>query len=226
MRMQQDDIRILIVDDHGVVRAGLRMLLEALPGMTIVGEAADGVAALAVAAAEQPAIILLDLDLGNDNGIDLLPKLIAAAPDTRVILLTGLRDPQIHRQAILLGAMGLVLKEKAIETVIKAIEKVNAGEVWLDRTMIASILNARAHGNSTKEDNVESAKIATLTEREHEVIRLIGAGLRNRAIAARLVISEATVRHHLTSIFSKLEVSDRFELVIYAYRHSLATLPQ
>lgn len=224
--LQDHSIRVLLIDDHSIVRAGLRMLIEHEADMRVVGEAADSASALALAAAEHPNIILLDLDLGEDNGADLLPQLIALLPDTRVILLTGLRDPQVHRQAIMLGAMGLVLKEKALETVLKAIIKVNAGEVWLDRTMIANILNVRVQEISPQKENAETTKIATLTDREREVIRLIGEGLKNKGIADRLVISEATVRHHLTSIFAKLDLADRFELVIYAYRHNLADLPR
>jgi two-component system nitrate/nitrite response regulator NarL len=144
----------------------------------------------------------------------------------RIILLTGLRDLEVQRRAILLGAMGLVSKQKAAETVIRAIEKVYAGEVWLDRAMIASILNDRVNPNVAPDQNVEAPRIAKLTEREREVIHLLGEGIKNRQIAERMYISEATVRHHLTSIFAKLGVADRFELVIYAFQHGLAKLPQ
>src|SRR5687768_7550687 len=202
-------IRILIVDDHAVLRAGLRAIFESYAQISVVGEAADCASALAVAVDTQPDIILLDLDLGDDNGLDVLPQLLRVAPATRVIVLTGLRDPKAHRQAVLLGAMGLVLKETVIETVVKAIEKVHAGEVWLDRSMIANILNIRGHVKTSQAQNDEAAKIATLTDREREVIELIGEGLRNNVIAERLTISEATVRHHLTSIFAKLGAADR-----------------
>jgi DNA-binding NarL/FixJ family response regulator len=222
--LTDEPIRILIVDDHGVLRAGLRLIIESQPHMRVVGEAADRASALWAAAAERPDIILLDLDLGDESGADVLPELRDSVPDSRVILLTGLRDPEAHRRAVQRGAMGLVLKETAIETVIKAIEKVHAGEVWLDRTMIATILSERLRATGSHEHNADAARIATLTDREREVIRLVGEGLKNRQIAERLVISEATVRHHLTSIFSKLGVTDRFELVIYAYRHGLARL--
>ena len=133
---------------------------------------------------------------------------------------------EVQRRAILLGAMGLVSKQKAADTVIRAIEKVYAGEVWLDRAMIASILNDRVNPSVAPDQNVETLRIAKLTEREREVIRLIGEGIKNRQIAERMYISEATVRHHLTSIFAKLGVADRFELVIYAFQHGLAKLPQ
>jgi DNA-binding NarL/FixJ family response regulator len=221
---ERQQIRILIVDDHAVLSAGLRLVIESQPGMRVVGAAANQAEALRLAQAERPDIILLDLDLGDESGFDVLPELRSQVPGARVILLTGVRDTAAHRRAILLGAMGLVLKEKAIETVIKAIEKVHAGEVWLDRTMIADVLSARTLGS--KEQNAEAARIATLTDREREVIRLVGQGFKNKDIAEQLVISEATVRHHLTSIFAKLGVADRFELVVYAYRHRLAQMPR
>jgi DNA-binding NarL/FixJ family response regulator len=223
---QDRRIRILMIDDHAVLRTGLRLIIESHIGMQVVGEAENRRESLAAIANETPDIILLDLDLGDENGLDLLPDLLAAVPDARIILLTGLRDPEIQRRAILMGAMGLVLKQKAAETVIRAIEKVYAGEVWLDRAMIASILNERVNPSATPEQNAQMARIAMLTEREREVIRLIGEGIKNRQIAERMYISEATVRHHLTSIFAKLGVTDRFELVIYAFQHGLAKLPQ
>src|SRR5207247_2084469 len=104
-------------------------------------------------------------------------------------------------------------------SLVKAIEKVYDGEVWLDRSMIASVLNTRARGDMSPEQSLYATQIATLTEREREVIQLIGEGLRNKEIAERLVISEATVRNHLTSIFAKIGVNDRFELVVFAYRY-------
>jgi two-component system nitrate/nitrite response regulator NarL len=227
MLPQQDrPIRILMIDDHAVLRAGLRMIIESRMGMVVVGEAENRRESLAAIANETPDIILLDLDLGDENGLDLLPELIAAVPDARIILLTGLRDPEVQRRAILLGAMGLVSKQKAADTVIRAIEKVYAGEVWLDRAMIASILNDRINTSAALDQNAEALQIAKLTEREREVIQLIGEGIKNRQIAERMYISEATVRHHLTSVFAKLGVADRFELVIYAFQHGLAKLPQ
>ena len=127
---------------------------------------------------------------------------------------------------MLLGAIGLVLKENVLEQIIKAIEKVYAGEVWLDRSLIATVLNTRVHGNGSQEQNSQMSKIAALTDREHEVVQLIGEGLRNQEIAERLVITEATVRNHLTSIFAKLGVNDRFELVVFAYRNGIVSIPK
>ena len=220
-------IRILLVDDHAVVRSGLRLLIDSQPGLQVVGEAANTAEALAIAAREQPDIILLDLDMAGDNGLDLLPKFLSAERPARVIILTAVCDPEEHYHAMRLGASGLVLKEKAAEIVIKAIEKVHAGELWFDRSLMGNVIAKIARDSGSKKtSDPEAAKIATLTEREREVISLIGEGLKNKQIAGRLFISETTVRHHLTSIFDKLGTSDRLELVIYAYRHGLAKSPR
>jgi len=218
-------IRVLIVDDHGIMRAGLRMLLESHPGITVVGEASTCADALALATGTQPDVIVLDLDLGGENAVESIPTLLRTAPDTHILVLTGVRDPEVHRHAIRQGALGLVLKEKAVETLLEAIMKVRAGEVWLEPTMIARVLGDLTRPQPSPQASAEATKIARLTEREREVITLVGAGLRNKHIAARLYISEATVRHHLTAIFAKLSIADRFELAIYAYQHGLATPP-
>jgi DNA-binding NarL/FixJ family response regulator len=219
-------IRILIIDDHVMVRTALRTFLENWPKLRVVGEAAGPNEALALAARVQPDVILLDLDLGDTSGLDLLPQLLAAASVTRVLILTGVSDPDLHRQAVSLGAMGLVLKGKSIDILLQAIEKVHMGEVWLEPSMVATVLSDLAHHKGGKQTNFEEAKIATLSPREREVIALVGEGLRNKKIAQHLCISETTVRHHLSSIFSKLEVAERLELVIYAYRHGLAKMPR
>ena len=218
-------VRVLIVDDHGIMRAGLRMLLESQSGIMVVGEASSCADALALATCTQPDVIVLDLDLGGENAVESIPTLLHTAPETRILVLTGLRDPEVHRQAIRHGALGLVFKEKAVETLLQAITKVRAGEVWLEPTMIAQVLGDLTRPQRSSQTSAEAAKIARLTEREREVITLLGEGLRNKLIAARLYISEATVRHHLTAIFAKLDISDRFELAIYAYQHGLAKPP-
>jgi two-component system, NarL family, nitrate/nitrite response regulator NarL len=214
-------IRVLLIDDHVVMRAALRMLVESRPEMTVVGEAANSAAAILSAAREQPDIILLDLDLGEESGLDFLPALLAAAKRARVIVLTGIRDLAEHRQAVRLGAMGMVLKGQAFDTLVKAIERVHAGEIWLDPGLVANVLAKRSRVRGQDLDP-EAARITALTEREREVIALIGHGLKNRQIGERLSISETTVVHHLTSIFAKLGVANRLELVTYAYRHGLA----
>lgn len=216
-------IRILLVDDHRVIRAGLRMLLESRRGMTVVGEAGTRADAIEIASREKPDIILLDLDLGpNGSGIDLMPDLLSAASGARILMLTGVRDQETHQHAVRLGAMGLVLKEKAADELFKAIEKVYAGEVWLDRSLTARVLSSMTRSSETKNVEPETDKVSVLTEREREVVTLVAEGLTNQAVADRLFISETTVRHHLTSIFSKLGISNRFELIILLHQERLA----
>jgi two-component system nitrate/nitrite response regulator NarL len=218
-------IRILLIDDHVIVRAGLRMLIENHDRMIVVGEAGTRIDGLAIATREQPDIVLLDLDMGTESGLDFMPHLLAAAPSARIVILTGVRDAEAHRRAVHLGAIGLVLKEKAAEVLIKAIEKVHAGEVWLDRALTASVLSEMSKLNEQRKADPEAEKISFLTDREREVVGLVCEGLKNKQIGDRLFISEATVRNHLTSILSKLELSDRFELALFAYRHHLAKPP-
>lgn len=215
-------ISVLIVDDHAVVRAGLRMLIDQDPDMKVTGLAGNRSEALAAATSSQPNIIILDIVLGDEDGLSFLPELREVAPNARVLVLTGLRSSDSQRQAMRAGAMGVVLKEHAAEVLIKAIKKVHHGEVWLDRFTMGSVLQ---EFTEEKQINPDKDKIATLTDREREVITLVGEGLKNKQIAARLFISETTVTHHLSSVFSKLEVSDRLELIIYAFRHGLAKLP-
>lgn len=145
-----------------------------------------------------------------------------------MILVTGVRAPEEHYRAVQLGAMGLVRKEQAAEVLVQAIERVHAGEVWLEPAMVTRALAEISGQRNLAEQPVdpEAAKIAKLTAREREVIGLIGEGLYNKQIAERLSISAATVSHHLTSIFDKLGVANRFDLVIYAYRHGLAEAPR
>ena len=219
-------IRVVLIDDHAVVRAGLRMIIQSQAGMQIVGEAGNRDDALALAASEHPDIILLDLDLGGDSGIALIADLMAAASEARIIILTGMRDSAVHRKAVMLGAMGIVLKEKAAEVLISAIERVNAGEAWLDPSLMAGVLSDMTRSNKPRKPDRVAEQVASLTNREREVVTLVGEGIKTKEIAGRLFISETTVRHHLTSIFDKLGVADRVELLIYAYRNGLASPPR
>jgi DNA-binding NarL/FixJ family response regulator len=155
----------------------------------------------------------------------LLPELLNIATKARVVILTGVLNPETHHRAIALGAMGLVLKEQAADVLVKAIQKVHGGEVWLDRAQTASVLTSMTRPSQAQKDDPEAAKIASLTDREGEIIALVAQGLKRKQIAEKLYISEPTVRNHLTSILDKLGLSDRFELAFYAYRYGLAKPP-
>ena len=214
-----------MVDDHAVFRAGLLMIIQSRPLMTVVAEAANSKDALAAAAHEQPDVILLDLDLGGEDGVTLISELRQVAKQTRIVVLTGLRDPEIHRRAVMLGALGIVRKEKAPEVLISAIERVYAGEAWLDRSLIANVITELSHPGATREIDPEQVKKDSLTLREREVIACLAEGLSTHEVAKRLFISEKTVAHHLGSIFGKLGVASRSELIVYAFRHQLVEMP-
>ncbi len=214
-------IRILIVDDHAVIRTGLRMLIEQDQTMTVVAMAGGKHEALRLAETERPDIIVLDLLLGEEDGLDFLPDFSRVSPNSRVLVLTGVQTPESHRTAIRRGAMGIVLKQQAAGLLLKAIRKVHEGEVWIDRSMMSRVLS-EVRTEKREEPDPELNKINGLTAREREVIALVTEGLKNKVIGKRLFISETTVTHHLSSIYSKLGVSDRLELVIYAFANKLS----
>ncbi len=226
MNNSEKSIRVFLIDQQSIVRAGLRMLISSHSGFVVIGEAVS-YSDLSTFV-EKPDIILLDI-----NSLDLqeiskaIPKLLSTGGNAHVLLLTDNEDREATLKALRLGAMGLINKNESAETLLKAIERVHAGEVWINRSLMAQVIGGlwQAKLGQNGSQDPEEIKIAALTEREREVVTLIGEGLRNRQIAARLFISEITVRHHLTSIFDKLGVSDRFELAIYSYRHGLAKLP-
>ena len=215
-------VRVLIVDDHLIVREGLRMLIDSQPAMTVVGMASNKKEAFNQLSESSPDLILLDLDLGGEDGLAFLPELREHSKKARVLILTALTDTDLHRKAVKLGAMGVVVKESPADVLIKAIKKVHAGEIWLDRSAMGSLLREMAQQDL--EPDSAARRIEKLTARERQVIVLISEGFKNKQIAERLFISETTVTHHLSSIFSKLGVSDRLELVIYAFGHNLAKM--
>jgi len=198
------------------------MLLETADGIAIVGEAGDRDSTFEAVRREQPDIVLLDLDLGSSNGLDFVPELLKVEYPPRIIILTGVRDSEVHKKAIQLGAMGLVLKNDVTGDLIEAIRRVHSGNVWFNPSLLWQMVPKVGKDRVPEQPNPEDVRIASLTKRELEVIALVTKGLKNQQIAETLFISEATVRHHLTSIFSKLGKSDRFELVVYAYQQGLA----
>lgn len=214
-----DLIKILIVDDHSIIREGLQMIVENDPAMQIIGEAANSADALEIIARERPAVVLLDIDLNGESGLDSIDKILALSENTKILILTGIGDTDIHQQAIQLGALGIVLKSEASRVLLKAIKALMNGEVWLNRAMTAKALS---NHRQQKENLDGDAKIIeTLMPRELELIKLIAQGCSNKDISNRLFIGEPTVRNYLTVIYHKLSVSSRLELAIYASHHGL-----
>ena len=218
-------IRVLLADDHAVIREALRLLMGRQAHLHLVGEAATCRELLELAAREQPDVIVLDLQLRDGNSLEWIPQLGRLAPGAKIIIFSGADDPEMPRRAVQAGALGWVGKGQSCEVLLRAIECVHAGEVWLERMLLARVLSQLTHHSSASGAAMISpadiAKIATLTPREIEIIHLIAQGLKNKQIAARLFLSEKTVHSHLASIFQKLEVSDRLELALFAHHNGL-----
>lgn len=218
-------IRIVIVENQLVVREGLRMLLDNHPGIKVVALASTRQEALEIVAQEPADLIILDLELGGASALSFIPQLRDAAKSARVLVLTGSRDSETYQKAAQLGAMGVVLKDDAADLLLKAVEKIYKGEAWLDRLTIGNLLWQLSNKEKDSIDP-QRKKISSLTDRERQVIELIAEGLKNKQIAERLFISPTTVTHHLSSIYAKLGVSDRLELVVYAFANKLAKMPE
>lgn len=217
-------IRVFLIDDHRTILWGLEKLIETgKPPMRVVGTATSYTEALNTLQQSEPDVILLDLDLGHENGFDAIPKLLAASP-AKILILTGVRDESVHHNAVLAGARGVVEKEARAESILSAIAKVHQGEVWLDRAATGRLLveMSRSHASRHALDP-EQQKISALTVREREIIAIsaANAGATARVIADKLHISEHTLRNHLTSIYEKLGVANRLELFAYAHQHKL-----
>ncbi len=222
-------IRVLIVDDHAVVRQGLRTFLElhadaqdpsALP-IEVVGEAADGVEAVKLARRLQPDIVLLDLVMPEMDGIEATPRIIDESPHSRVIILTSFGEEYRVFPAIRAGAQGYLLKDIPPQDLLRAVRAAYLGQVQLHPEVARKLMSAVA----AKEESPASqpaAPFAELTEREVEVLRLIAGGFNNREIADKLVISDKTVKTHVSNILGKLHLEDRTQAAIYALRHGLA----
>lgn len=213
--------RVVLVGRQALMRAGLGSMLASQPDMDVLAEVATPDEAVAAAIRTHPDIVLLALNGDLDEGWDLLSKLTTAGSDARLILLTPGRDAPSIAGAVELGAAGIVTTEQPPEVLFKALRKVHAGEIWIERASFAALLDQRRR----YELSPEQAKIQSLTKREREIITLVGEGLKNRDVAERLLISHATVRNHLTSVLDKLGLGDRFELALFGLRHGLVRCP-
>lgn len=225
---RSDVIRVLLVGTQQVTLAGLHMLIDREPGLKVVGQAADADHFPGVAARDQPDITLLDLDhLDHRRDLDVVPKILRmTSRDARVIVLTSVSNPTVRAAIFRHGAMGLVVKQQLPAVLIKAIRKVHAGEVWLARSqtarLLADLVRPRRGGAGASSVPPPPA----LSARDRQVIVLTSQGLRNKEIAARLYVSEGTVRNQLTAIYKKLGLSGRSQLVTYAYQQGFVKLPR
>lgn len=213
-----DNIRVLIVDDHAIVREGQRALIDTEPGMEVVGEAKDGFEAVELAHSLQPDVILIDLFMPRKDGIEAIEEIKANNSEARILVLTSFAEDEKVYSAIKAGAMGYLLKDSSPEEILTGIRQVHQGEM----SMHPSIAN-KLMSELQRSSNLPQTE-DPLTEREIEVLKLVAQGLPNKEIAEKLVISERTVRTHVTNILGKLHLANRTQAALYALREGLADL--
>jgi DNA-binding NarL/FixJ family response regulator len=204
-------IRVLIADDHGVIRDGLGRLIAALPDMEVVATASDGEEAVEQARRAEPDVILMDLDMPRLDGIEATRRVLAERPRTAVLVLTSFSDRPRILGALEAGAAGYLLKDVAADEVAEGIRSAARGESPLDPRAARTVLTARA----------EPDPLQALSDREREVLKLLLEGLPNKLIARRLEITEKTVKSHLTRVFREIGVTDRTQAALWAERHGL-----
>lgn len=209
-------IKVVLVDDHAVVRSGLRLLLEAHEDIEVIGEAGNAKDAIFRARALKPDVMLLDVVMPGDSGIDVLPKLLKESPETKVLVLSMQDDPSYVREAFAAGASGYVLKEAADEEVVSAVREIANGGHYVHPTLGARMVAAEAQERA-------AAEADPLSEREREVLRLLALGHTNQEIAQKLYISVRTAESHRAHVMQKLRLSSRAELVRYALAQDLLT---
>jgi len=214
-------IRILIADDHGVIRAGLCALLSGFPELEVVGEAMDGRDTVTKSAELQPNIVIMDLSMPEMGGLEATRQLSQIAPEVRVLILTVHEEASLLKEVIRAGAAGYIIKRAVEDELIHAIRVVARGDMYVHPSMTRTLLSA-----SPPSEEFEASEVETLTAREIEVLRLLAKGYTNRQIAEQLGISPRTAEGHRANLSGKLGVRSRVELVEYAQKHGLLKLDQ
>ncbi len=216
--MSEQRIRILIADDHSLMRQGLKQILEIEKEFEIIGLATDGIDAINKCLELKPDIILLDINMPNMNGIQTLRRIKDMGLNTKVIMLTIHDDREYLFETINIGAEGYVLKDAEASSLIKAIKDVFSGESYIHPSLASEFVKEyKKRGKGTDKDSSKER----LTRREYEVIILIAEGMNNREIGEQLFISEKTVKNHVSNIFKKIDVNDRTQAAIYAFKHNI-----
>lgn len=211
-------IRVLIADDQDLVREGLRMLLEAEPDVTVVGEAGDGKQALERARREDPDVLLMDVRMPELDGIEATARLAASGSRARVLILTTFDLDEYVYRALRNGASGFLLKDATREQLVNAVRTVAAGEALLAPAVTRRLIEDFCRG---PEPGAVPAEAAALSERERDVLRLLARGLSNTEIGSHLYLSEATIKSHVARILQKLDLRDRAQVIVYAYESGL-----
>ena len=216
--MTQESIKVLIADDHPLVREGLRGLIATEPDLDLIGEAADGVEVVELARSLSPNVILIDLIMPNKNGIEAIRDIKEEDPDAKILVVTSFGEDENVFPAIKAGALGYLLKDSSPRELLAALREVYRGEPSLHPSVALKLIREL---NQPSQSNVEGTP---LTEREVEVLKLVAQGLSNHEICETLVIAERTVSKHVSSIIEKLHVSNRTQVALYALKEGLATL--
>jgi DNA-binding NarL/FixJ family response regulator len=218
-----DAITILIVDDQALVRMGFRMLLEAEPGILVIGEAASGEEAVALAAEHRPAVVLMDVRMPGLDGIATTRRLLDASPSSRVIILTTFDLDEYAFGGLRAGASGFLVKDTRPEELIAAVRAVAGGEAAISGRVTRRMLELFGDRLPGVDDTPAAGDdpVASLTPRELEILTAIGEGLTNGEIAARFVVAESTVKTHVGRVLMKLQLRDRVQAVIFAYERGL-----
>jgi len=212
-------ISVLIADDQDLVRAGLRMLLEAEPDLAVAGEASDGSQALAQARLLDPDVILMDVRMPQMNGIEATTRLVKGGSRARILMLTTFNLDEYVYHALKAGASGFLLKDASREQLTGAVRAVAVGETLLAPAITRRLIEDFCRGPAPGTTAATAA--GRLSERELGVVRLVAQGLSNAEIAARLYLSEATVKSHIARILAKLDLRDRVQIAVYAYEHGI-----
>ncbi|NRQ39461.1 response regulator transcription factor [Nonomuraea sp. NN258] len=210
-------IRLVIADDHAMIRAGLRLVAESADGIEVVGEAADGTEAVAVARRERPDVLLLDLVMPGMNGLKVARTLLADPVAPSVVMLTTFGSDENLHQALRTGVNGFLLKSSPPEHLVEAIRVAAAGDGLIDPAVTMRVITSFAASPVLK----PPPELATLTEREHDVLLMMARGLSNREIAERAGVGEATVRTHVAQVLRKLGLRDRVQAVVLAYESGI-----
>jgi len=220
-------IKVLLADDHVVVRAGTRQLIERHPDITVIGEASTGQEAVQLATDLKPDVVVMDVRMPGMGGIEATRRVKVAHPDMAVLVLTAHDDDEYVFALLQAGANGYLLKTAEADELVKAIRTVIKGDLVLTPTVAGKVVSQFTSGKTLPDvlSNIEH-NYGDLTEREMDILRLVGKGLTNKEIGRTLYISDRTVQAHLSNIFSKLNVSSRTEAVMYAVRQGWITVGQ
>lgn len=216
MNSDGEKVKLFLVDDHKVVRSGIKALVETEPSLEVIGEASDGREAVAKVSQKSPDVILMDLVMPEMDGVEATKRIIEDKPEGKILILTSFSEEERIIQAIKAGATGYLIKDASPDELVGAIRDVHRGESTLDPKVAGTVLRSM---QNEEEDSSED-----LTEREVEVLELVAEGLPNDDIAEKLYISERTVRSHVSNILGKLGLANRTQAALYAVRQGIAEL--